>query len=215
MTFYCSNFEFFYAFKLNCYIFEFKKSLHVVYAFSSSIVLVCYSIMFWRVRKEGAKMKELRYSKNHLIILYRSYLNNFNLFQRIQLIFPTFSRLETVKKQIDERDMEMTWSVLVIFFCSFVCQTVFIFFGNTTSAKGGIGLKNSQSRTIARCINWTQYAVDPFIYAIRNKEFRQAYKDVFYPVTMFYKRLSEISLSSKNTYSTKNSKNSGRSSDGF
>ena len=105
----------------------------------------------------------------------------------------------------------MTWSVLVIFFCSFVCQTVFIFFGNTTSAKGGIGLKNSQSRTIARCINWTQYAVDPFIYAIRNKEFRQAYKDVFYPVTNLYRRISEISMSTKNTYITKNSKNSGSS----
>ena len=159
--------------------------------------------MFWRVRKEGAKMKELRYCKKIFRrFYYRCWFKAIILFSWIQHIYWTFSRLETVKKQIDERDMEMTWSVLVIFFCSFVCQTVFIFFGNTTSAKGGIGLKNSQSRTIARCINWTQYAVDPFIYAIRNKEFRQAYKDVFYPVTMFYRRISEISMSSKNTYNT-------------
>ena len=106
-----------------------------------------------------------------------------------------FSKLEAVKEQIDERDMEMTWSVLIIFFCSFACQTVFIFFGATTSAAGGIGLKNSQSRTISRCVNWTQYAVDPFIYAIRNKEFRQAYKDALYPVTTFYGKMRSLSIS--------------------
>ena len=105
------------------------------------------------------------------------------------------SKLEAVKEQIDERDMEMTWSVLIIFFCSFVCQTVFIFCGATTSAKGGIGLRNSPSRTICRCVNWTQYAVDPFIYAIRNKEFRQAYKDAFYPVTTFYGKMRTLSIS--------------------
>ena len=105
------------------------------------------------------------------------------------------SKLEAVKEQIDERDMEMTWSVLIIFFCSFVCQTVFIFCGATTSAKGGIGLRNSPSRTICRCVNWTQYAVDPFIYAIRNKEFRQAYKDAFYPVTTFYGKMRMLSIS--------------------
>ena len=109
------------------------------------------------------------------------------------------SQLETVRNQIDERDMEMTWSVLIIFFCSFVCQTVFIFFGATTSAKGGIGLKNSNSRTIARCVNWTQYAVDPFIYAIRNKEFRQAYKDVFYPVTSAYDYLKQLTTDTSQT----------------
>ena len=106
-----------------------------------------------------------------------------------------YSKLEAVKEQINERDMEMTWSVLIIFFCSFVCQTVFTFFGATTSYKGGIGLENSPSRTISRCVNWTQYAVDPFIYAIRNKEFRQAYKDAFYPVTTFYGKIRTLSIS--------------------
>ena len=96
--------------------------------------------------------------------------------------------------------MEMTWSVLIIFFCSFVCQTVFIFFGTTTFKKlGGTADKHSQIQTISRCINWTQYAVDPFIYAIRNKEFREAYKDVFYPVTYFVSKIRGITLTSRVT----------------
>ena len=106
--------------------------------------------------------------------------------------------------------MEMTWSVLIIFFCSFVCQTVFIFWGNTTSYKGGIGLKNSQSRTISRCVNWTQYAVDPFIYAIRNKEFRQAYKDMFYPVTKLYGKIRGLTMTSKTVVTSQTSNSSNK-----
>jgi hypothetical protein len=71
----------------------------------------------------------------------------------------------------------------------------------TTASGGGTGLKNSQSRTISRCINWTQYAVDPFIYAIRNKEFRQAYKDLFYPVTYVYGKVRGMSMTSRITTS--------------
>ena len=59
-----------------------------------------------------------------------------------------------------------------------ICQTCFIFLGaSTTRSKDGAVHKDIRGQTIGRCINWTQYAINIFIYSLGSKEFRLAYLD--------------------------------------
>ena len=59
-----------------------------------------------------------------------------------------------------------------------ICQTCFIFLGaSTTRSKDGAVHRDIKGQTIGRCINWTQYAVNIFIYTLGSKEFRLAYLD--------------------------------------
>ena len=72
----------------------------------------------------------------------------------------------------------MTWSILFVAITTVICQTCFIFLGaSTTRSKDGAVHKDIQGQTIGRCINWTQYALNIFIYTLGSKEFRLAYLD--------------------------------------
>ena len=42
---------------------------------------------------------------------------------------------------------------------------------------GGLVHRDLSGQTIGRCINWTQYAINIFIYSLGSKEFRLAYLD--------------------------------------
>ena len=48
---------------------------------------------------------------------------------------------------------------------------------STTRTKGGNVHRDLTGQTIGRCINWTQYAVNIFIYSLGSPEFRLAYLD--------------------------------------
>ena len=74
--------------------------------------------------------------------------------------------------------MRMTWSILFVAITTVICQTCFIFLGaSTTTSKDGVVHRDVKGQTIGRCINWTQYAVNIFIYVLGSKEFRLAYLD--------------------------------------
>ena len=47
----------------------------------------------------------------------------------------------------------------------------------TTRTKGGVVHRDLTGQTIGRCINWTQYAINIFIYSLGSPEFRNAYLD--------------------------------------
>ena len=83
-----------------------------------------------------------------------------------------------MKRQLEEREMRMTWSILFVAITTVICQTCFIFLGaSTTRAKGGAVHRDVTGQTIGRCINWAQYAINIFIYSLGSKEFRLAYLD--------------------------------------
>ena len=74
--------------------------------------------------------------------------------------------------------MRITWSILFVAITTVICQTCFIFMGaSTTRSKGGTVHRDLRGQTIGRCINWTQYAINIFIYSLGSPEFRLAYLD--------------------------------------
>ena len=74
--------------------------------------------------------------------------------------------------------MRITWSILFVAITTVICQTCFIFMGaSTTRTKGGNVHRDLRGQTIGRCINWTQYAINIFIYTLGSPEFRLAYLD--------------------------------------
>ena len=86
--------------------------------------------------------------------------------------------VESVRRNLEKREMRMTWNILFVAIATVICQTCFIFMGaTTTKTKGGAVHRDLSGQTIGRCINWTQYAINIFIYSLGSKEFRLAYLD--------------------------------------
>ena len=86
--------------------------------------------------------------------------------------------IDSVRRQLEKREMRITWSILFVAITTVICQTCFIFMGaSTTRTKGGTTHRDLRGQTIGRCINWTQYAINIFIYSLGSPEFRLAYLD--------------------------------------
>jgi len=107
---------------------------------------------------------------SYIIILYYVYKSTRSLSRQ--------TNIDSVRRQLEKREMRITWSILFVAITTVICQTCFIFMGaSTTRSKGGTVHRDLRGQTIGRCINWTQYAINIFIYSLGSPEFRLAYLD--------------------------------------
>ncbi len=88
--------------------------------------------------------------------------------------------------QISSREIQLTWTILLVCLCYLVCVSpmVICYMIDSHTEHGGLLLG-------LNCLYWLQYSLNFFIYAFRSEQFRKAYLDLFATAWKAAKQVNE------------------------
>ena len=105
-----------------------------------------------------------------------------------------------MKKDLEDRNMKMTWNILLLVLITFVCQMCFVVPIILTKLKirgdgHVIPKKFTAAKILLRNVYWLQLGINIFVYAFRIKEIRMAYTDVIKQIFTRRKRRDVVETS--------------------
>ena len=111
-------------------------------------------------------------------------------------LYLLYRKIDALKKQLDERDMKMTWNLLFMISYSWLCQLCLIIIVKSVTRKSGYVVDEPAWQTLGRAMYWTQFGANAFIYAFRTPDIRKCYIDL---VRRPYELLTETTSNTKGT----------------